>query len=127
MNVARKRQLQQAFFPFALAQEPREPRPGTREWAEQLLAEALAGPDPADERLPQVGDTIEVLWTHAPNHPWEPGVADWIGCHGIMSVRMTGLGRHVFWDAAVTRADARRIFTTVCTVWRWPRREEEIA
>lgn len=92
-----------------------------------MLREALAGPDPADERVPKVGDTIEVLWTHAPNHPWEPGIVDWIGGHGIMAVRMTGLGRFVFWDAAVTHQDARRIYTKVDRVWRWPRRGEGIA
>jgi len=114
----------QIFFPFV--QEPPELRPGTREYAEQQLREALAGPDPADERMPRAGDRIEVLWTHYPSRPWEPGIVDSI-YKGIMTVRMTRLGPAVFWDTAVTRADARRVFTRVSTVWRWPLREEAIA
>lgn len=118
--------VQQALFPFALDQAPPEPRPGSREYAERQLAEALAGPDPVDERMPRVGDVIEVLWTHYPSKPWARGeVIDiW---RGIMTVRMTSIGPHVLWDAPLTHADARRIYSMVNRVWRWPRREEAIA
>lgn len=107
----------QLRFGFA----PRPPTP--REEFERMLREALAGPDPADERMPQVGDTIEVLWK-APR--WYRGVVMGIWS-GIMMVRMTEIGPYVIWDAPVTRADARRVYSVQETAWRWPRREGETA
>ena len=105
---------------FGFARSERR-RPDPRKEAERMLGEALAGPDPADERLPQVGDVVEVLW-RAP-HWYRGEVIDiW---RGMMDVRITEIGRHVIWSTYVTRRDrARNLNVDKGPIWRWPREGE---
>lgn len=118
---------EQMMFEFAATPAPPRPKVPTRQDAERMLAEFMQGTDPAEIRMPQVGDEVEVLWTHYWTRPWARGtvVSIW---NGIMTVRMHGFDRRTFWTPYVTWRDrARNPNIDKGEVWRWPQREEETA